>query len=165
MRDPIRDKTRPPRRRVTRITARSPPDMRYALMSGPGSSAGPEQVQSTRDLQRRKHRVLSHGLPSVSRSITDAIVLKQGDLFLIAAADGQVPSARTHGLGLYYHDCRFLRTYELRLNDEPPICLGATVASGDRGAVQLTNPAIEASGGAIPRDTLDVEWSRAIDAS
>jgi glycogen debranching enzyme len=134
-------------------------------MSSPAPAAGAEQGQSTRDLQSRKHRVLSHGLPSVSRSITDAIVLKQGDLFLIAAADGQVPSARTHGLGLYYHDCRFLRTYELRLNDEPPICLGATVASGDRGAVQLTNPDIEASGGAIPRDTLDVEWSRAIDAS
>jgi glycogen debranching enzyme len=110
--------------------------------------------------------VLSHGLPSVSRSITDAIVLKQGDLFLIAGPDGQVPSERTHGLGLYYHDCRFLRTYELRLNDEAPICLGATVASGDRGAVQLTNPDLEGrSAGEIPRDTLDLEWSRALDAA
>jgi glycogen debranching enzyme len=135
-------------------------------MSSAAPAAGAEQAQSTRDSQRRKHRVLSHGLPSVSRSISDAIVLKQGDLFLIAGPDGQVSSDRTHGLGLYYHDCRFLRTYELRLNDEPPICLGATVASGDHGAVQLTNPELEARTGAeIPRDTLDLEWGRAIDAS
>jgi glycogen debranching enzyme len=110
--------------------------------------------------------VLSHGLPSVSRTIADAIVLKQGDLFLIAGPDGQVPGGGTHGLGLYYHDCRFLRTYELRLNGQMPVCLGATVASGDRGAVQLTNP--ELGSGAdteIPRDTLDLEWSRAVDAS
>jgi glycogen debranching enzyme len=149
-----------------RITARAPPDVRYAFMSSSAPSAGVEQGQSTRDLQRRKHRVLSHGLPSVSRSIADAIVLKQGDLFLIAGPDGQVPSTRTHGLGLYYHDCRFLRTYELLLNDEQPVCLGATVASGDRGAVQLTNPEIEArAAGQVPRDTLDLEWKRAIDAA
>jgi len=135
-------------------------------MSSPGPSAGAAQGQTTRDLQRRKHRVLSHGLPSVSRSISDAIVLKQGDLFLIAGPDGQVPSSRTHGLGLYYHDCRFLRTYELQLNGEQPVCLGATVAAGDRGAVQLTNPEIALrAAGQIPRDTLDLEWSRAIDAS
>ena len=135
-------------------------------MSSPARAAGAEQGQSRRDSQSRKHRVLSHGLPSVSRSIADAIVLKQGDLFLIADPDGQVPSIRTHGLGLYYHDCRFLRTYELRLNGERPTCLGATVASGDRGAVQLTNPEIETgTADELPRDTLDLEWSREVDAS
>ncbi|HKT60506.1 MAG TPA: glycogen debranching N-terminal domain-containing protein [Gemmatimonadales bacterium] len=110
--------------------------------------------------------MLSHGLPSASRSIADAIVLKRGDLFLIADPDGQVPSGRTHGLGLYYHDCRFLRTYELRLNGQMPVTLGATVAAGDHGAVQLTNPEIgPCATGEIPRDTLDIEWSRAIDAT
>jgi glycogen debranching enzyme len=129
------------------------------------SSVGARQTDQSRDLQRRKHRVLSHGLPSVSRTIADAIVVKQGDLFLIAGPDGQVPSSRTHGLGLYYHDCRFLRTYELRLNHEMPLALGATVAYGDRGVVQLTNPEIgSTAGGEMPRETLDLEWSRAIDA-
>ena len=133
--------------------------------AGTSTPADAEQGKSTRDLQRRKRRVLSHGLPSVSRSIADAIVLKQGDLFLIAGPDGQVPGPRSHGLGLYYHDCRFLRTYELRLNDEMPVALGAAVASGDRGAVQLTNPEIRArTGGEIPRETLDIEWGRAIEA-
>jgi hypothetical protein len=69
--------------------------------------------RTSRDRQTRKHRLLSHGLPSVTRSIADAIVLKQGDLSLIADPDGQLPATTTHGLGLYYHDCRFLRTYEL----------------------------------------------------
>ncbi|HET7469220.1 MAG TPA: glycogen debranching N-terminal domain-containing protein [Gemmatimonadales bacterium] len=135
-------------------------------MSSPARAAGAEQGQSRRDSQSRKHRASSHGLSSVSPSIADAIVLKQGDLFLIANPDGQVPGTGTHGLGLYYHDCRFLRTYELRLNGESLVCLGATVSSGDRGAVQLTNPEMETEGaGKIPRDTLDIEWSRAIDAS
>lgn len=116
------------------------------------------------DRKLRKHRVLSHGLPSVTRTIADAIVLKQGDLFLIAGPDGQVPHTSAHGLGLYYHDCRFLRTYEVRLNGASPVPLGVTVAEGDRGTVQLTNPELTGGRGrGLPRDTLDIEWNRSLD--
>ena len=132
-------------------------------MRGLSSSAGAAQDRPARNLQKRKHRVLSHGLPSVARSIADVIVLKQDDLFLLAGPDGQIGTG-THGLGLYYHDCRFLGTYELRLNGEAPVALGATVASGNLGAVELTNPELDGSGSDMPRDTLDIEWSRAFEA-
>ncbi len=84
-----------------------------------------EARRTLRDRQTLKHRLLSHGLPSVTRSTADTIVLKQGDLFLIADPDGQLPATTTHGLGLYYRDCRFLWTYELRLDGGALVPLGA----------------------------------------
>src|SRR5438034_8808261 len=107
--------------------------------SDPGNSA--------RNREMRKQRVLSQGIPSVTQSIADALVLKRGDLFLIAGPDGQLPATGGHGLGLYYHDCRFLRTYELRLNGAGVVSLGVTAAAGDRGIVQLTNPEIGGQSG------------------
>lgn len=112
----------------------------------------------------RKHRVLSQGIPSVTGTIADAVVLKDADLFLIFEPDGNLPRGGEHGFGLYYHDCRFLRTYELRLEGAAPAALGVTAAAGDRGLVQLTNPELDRPrGGALARDTLAIEWSRALD--
>jgi glycogen debranching enzyme len=128
----------------------------------PHARAGPSKAPG--DRHTRKHRVLSQGLPSITRSIANAVVLKQGDLFLIAEPDGQLPATSTHGLGLYYHDCRYLCTYELRLNGTAPVSLGVTAAAGDHGIVQLTNPELDDPAyGALPRDTLDIEWSRSLD--
>jgi glycogen debranching enzyme len=112
----------------------------------------------------RKQRVLTHGTPSVTRTIADALVLKDGDLFLVTESDGRVPAGPDHGLGLYYHDCRYLRTYELLIDDTLPVGLGAGTAAGYRASVQLTNPELRRSGGAdVPRDTLGIEWTRTLD--
>ena len=114
----------------------------------------------------RKQRVLTHGTPSVTRTIADALVLKDGDLFLVTEPSGSVPRGGDHGLGLYYHDCRYLRMYELRIGGALPVPLGAGVGAGYRASVQLTNPELRPSGGgAIPRDTLGVEWARTLDGA
>ena len=132
-------------------------------MSADTSSVGVQSAPSADTLQR-KHRVLSQGIPSVTDTIADAVVLKDGDLFLICAPDGRLPSGRGHGLGLYYHDCRYLRTYELRLYDTLPTPLGVNVAAGARGSVQLTNPELAGTGaGALPQGSIDLEWDRALD--
>jgi glycogen debranching enzyme len=112
----------------------------------------------------RKQRVLTQGTASVTRTIADAIVLKAGDLFLISEPDGRLPTGTGHGLGLYYHDCRFLRTYELRIDGTLPVPLGADVAAGDRGSVQLTDPEpYRTRTPRAPRDAVGIEWSRALD--
>jgi len=112
----------------------------------------------------RKQRVLTHGTPSVTRTIADALVLKDGDLFLVTEPDGRVPSDAEHGLGLYYHDCRYLCTYELLLEDTLPVGLGAGAAAGYRGSIQLTNPELRPPDCAdVPRDTLGIEWDRTLD--
>ncbi len=125
----------------------------------------PESTSSSQSggARQRKHQVLSQGLPSVTRTIADAVVLKDGDLFLVTEPDGRLPASRGHGLGLYYHDCRYLRTYELRLDGKIPTALGVTTSAGDHGHIQLTNPELEQSGDELPRDTLSIEWARTID--
>ena len=40
---------------------------------------------------------------------------KDGDVFLVTNQNGNVPMKGPHGFGLYYHDCRFLDGYLLRL--------------------------------------------------
>ena len=120
---------------------------------------------TTRAREGRKHHVLSQGIPSVTASIADAVVLKDGDLFLIFAPGGELPAKGAHGLGLYYHDCRYLRTYQLRLNGEAPTPLGVTTAAGARGRVELTNPELSGTTGGLPRDTLAIEWGRTLDGS
>jgi glycogen debranching enzyme len=118
--------------------------------------------RETRDA--RKQRVLTHGTPSLTRAIADAIVLKDSDLFLITERDGSVPGAGDHGLGLYYHDIRFLRTYEFQINGQSPVALGSVSGGGYRSSLQLTNPELGAAPGAvIPRETLGIEWARALD--
>ena len=136
-----------------------------AQRAQPAHAEENKQQLSPQETRERKQRVLTKRTPSVVRSIADAIVIKDQDLFFLCAPDGNVPLDERHGYGLYYHDCRFLRTYELRLNGVPPVALGATVAEGDRGSVQLTNPELaHESGRGMPRDTLAIEWSRTLDA-
>jgi hypothetical protein len=67
------------------------------------------------------------------RSIADAFVLKDGDLFLLTESDGRIPVENDHGFGLYHHDCRYLNAYELRLCDTYSVVLGSTAEAGGTG--------------------------------
>jgi glycogen debranching enzyme len=115
------------------------------------SSRKVTRVTPARRRESRKERVLSQGIPSVTPGIADAAVLKDGDLFLIFTPAGELPAGSAHGLGLYYHDCRYLHTYQLRLKGQPPTALGVSTAAGQAGRVELT------------RGTLTIEWGRALD--
>ncbi len=64
-------------------------------------------ARTKRENDERKHRLQSDGRSSVTGSIAHAIVLKDRDLFFLSEADGSVPLKGDHGLGLYYHDCRY----------------------------------------------------------
>ncbi|HKU60903.1 MAG TPA: glycogen debranching N-terminal domain-containing protein [Gemmatimonadales bacterium] len=88
----------------------------------------------------------------MTETIADAVVLKDGDVFLMFGPDGALPEGRKHGLGLYFHDCRYLRTYRLRVDSAIPTALGVTTVAGARGAIELSS-----------RDTRSIEWSRVLD--
>ena len=45
----------------------------------------------------RKQRVLTQGTPSVVRNISDAIVIKEGDIYFLTLPDGRVPMRRGMG--------------------------------------------------------------------
>ena len=63
---------------------------------------------SRKSKRARKSQLLVHGAPSVTRSIADAICIKNGNLYFVTESDGSVPIEGSHGYGLYYHDCRYL---------------------------------------------------------
>src|SRR5947209_4873343 len=99
----------------------------------------------------RKQRVLTQGTPSVVSSIADAVVLKNENLFFLTKPDGVVPLGGSHGFGLYYHDCRFLNGYELKLADASPQALAANAKGCFLGVFQLTNPDLKMANGRLLR--------------
>lgn len=115
--------------------------------------------------QERKERVLTQGTPSVVRSIADAVVIKDEGLFLLTTPDGRVPLQGEHGYGLYFHDCRFLNGYELKLAGGTPSGLAASAAAGFMAVFQLTNTDLRTEGGRlIPKEQIGVKWQRVLDA-
>lgn len=51
----------------------------------------------------------------IAPDLTDAVVIKHGNLLLICRPDGSLPAEEPHPLGLWFRDCRFLSAHELRV--------------------------------------------------
>ncbi len=73
-------------------------------------------------------------------NLADALVIKRGNLFVVAPRDGDLPG-EPHPHGLWYRDCRHLSVHRLRLNGEPLLLLQASDALGTRSWHELTHPA------------------------
>jgi glycogen debranching enzyme len=99
----------------------------------------------------------------LSRSIAEAIVIKNDNLFFLTTKTGEVPTRGGHGLGLYYHDCRYLNGYALRLADTDPTVLVNNAAAGDRAVLELTNVDLHAGDQVIPKETIALTWERVLD--
>ena len=113
----------------------------------------------------RKQHALTQGRASVVRSITDAVVAKDGEPFFLCEPDGQVPVDGRHGYGFYHHDCRFLAGYELTLGGRTPDALAATEASGTTLVIEVTNPDLGTGDARIPKEQVGITWTRTVDAS
>ena len=99
------------------------------------------------------------------RSVARAVVIKEGDIFLLAEHSGEVPAGNQDGFGLYYHDCRFLNGYELRIAGTHPIAL---VCSDERGSIaqfELTNEPFQLDGDAqVAQQTFGITLQRVINS-
>ena len=113
----------------------------------------------------RKQRVLTQGTPSVVRNISDAIVIKEGDIYFLTLPDGRVPMSKGHGYGLYYHDCRFLNGYDMKVADVHPSSLVASAERGYMSLFQLTNPDLRMEDGTIKKEHIGIEWERLLDSN
>jgi glycogen debranching enzyme len=119
---------------------------------------------SAQEKEEHKRRVLTQGAPSVTGSIADAVVVKNGNLFFLTDQVGIVPLSGDHGFGLYYHDCRYLSGYDLKLAGAVPLRLVSTAEQGYLAAFQLTNPDIRMSGGGLIRkEEIGIRWERLVD--
>jgi glycogen debranching enzyme len=114
---------------------------------------------------RARERILTQPEPAKIRKSTDAVVLKGGGLFLVAAEGGDVPFTLPHAYGLFYRDCRFLDGYTLRLDGVDPVVLGGTTERSVETRHHLTNeelPGASDNGAAVPKNTLAIERERVI---
>lgn len=109
----------------------------------------------------RKHQVLSRNTPSDVESIASAIVIKDEDLFFLSDAAGRVPLGGDHGLGLYYHDCRYLNGYELYFGGAYPDVLASTGQAGYSALFQLANGTIPVGRSkALQKERISMRWER-----
>jgi glycogen debranching enzyme len=113
---------------------------------------------------RRREQILTQHQPTKVRRTDDAVVLKQGSLFLLATEGGDVPWTLPHGFGLFYQDCRYLDGYTLRLNGYEPTHLSVDAGRGYETRHDLANPALpHVDGGEpVPNNTLGVRRRRLI---
>jgi glycogen debranching enzyme len=136
---------------------RKPLAKRNSASRGRGTSDGREDTEgSTREKSRA----------ALVESIASALVIKDEDVFFLCAENGELPLQGRHGYGLYYHDCRFLDGYELRLAGSPLSRLISSADVGFKAELELTNLDTRlADGRTMPKEELAVHWERVLDAS
>jgi glycogen debranching enzyme len=101
------------------------------------------------------------------RSIADALVLKDRDLFMVTDRSGNVPGTVGHGFGIYLHDCRFLSTLQLAVSG---VTLEPRATDDSRGNVALIELGNDvdiglAGGEVLSRQKLVVELRRTLDGA
>ncbi len=121
-------------------------------------------LQAAESRDDRREETLTKVRPARADSLADAIVIKNENVFFVARPDGNVPLRNSHGMGLYYHDCRYVNGYEIELAGQKPAHLSASSVQGSSGVFTLTNPRIELEGGGfLDEEELGITWRRLID--
>ena len=107
---------------------------------------------------------LAPGMTAVTSSIAHAVVLKDDDLFFLCQPDGTVPLELNHGFGLFYHDCRYLSGYDVRLGGKKPDSLVWNADSGVKAVLALSNADIRTlDGRRLDKHSIEVKWERVVD--
>ena len=100
------------------------------------------------------------------RDIRDALVIREGDLFLLTDTIGNVPPNNPNGFGLYHADTRYLSVYDFSFADARPVMLLSTAELGFSEEQVLTNPTMLSDDGRIlPRGSLELRRQRMVDGS
>jgi glycogen debranching enzyme len=135
--------------------------MAHPTQEVPRKSDRGEEPQS--HAHERKRRVLNHGRSSVTGSVAGAQVIKDGSVFFLCEPDGRVPLGGQHGMGLYYHDCRYLDGYELHVANVTLDLLASTAVEGFAASIELTNPDIRSRGHLVEKEQVAIRWRRTVD--
>src|SRR3990172_8498330 len=110
----------------------------------------------------RQDRVtLPQGEPMGIEDIHDALVIREGDIFLLMDRSGNVPLDDNRGLGLYHADTRHLSGFNFYFHSSSPVVLLSTAELGFGSEHVLTNPQLRtADGQVIPRGRGSVRRQR-----
>src|SRR6266567_4765267 len=101
---------------------------------------------------------------SIKGNVAEALVIKNGNLFFLSEPDGTVPLTPGHGFGLYYHDCRFLNGYELKISGRKPEVLVRNADRGFMATLGLSNPDLSADGKSLLKHSVEIRWERVASA-
>ncbi|HET9015246.1 MAG TPA: glycogen debranching N-terminal domain-containing protein [Thermomicrobiaceae bacterium] len=94
---------------------------------------------------------------------TTAMVLKQGEVFLVADQGGDIGRS-VAGAGIYFRDTRFLSQYHLLLNDQAPVLLDSSAEHNTVGIAQFGNACLtSADGDEILPNTISLRRYRLVD--
>lgn len=95
--------------------------------------------------------------------IHDALIIREGDIFLLMDTSGNVPIGNDRGFGLYHNDTRYLSGFNFFFHTSPPVVLLSTAELGFSSEHVLTNPQLRTHDGrVIPRGTIEVRRQRLI---
>jgi glycogen debranching enzyme len=100
------------------------------------------------------------------RDIRDALVIREGNVFLLTDTAGNVPPNNPNGFGLYHADTRYLSVYDFSFADARPVMLLSTAELGFSEEQVLTNPTILSDDGRVlPRGSLELRRQRVVDGA
>src|SRR4030043_2428028 len=113
-----------------------------------------------------KKALLPETEPMLIRDIRDALVIREGDLFLLTDTMGNVPPNNPNGFGLYHGDTRHLSVYDFSFADARPVVLLSTAELGFSEEQVLTNPTMLSDDGRVlPRGSLELRRQRVGDGA
>jgi glycogen debranching enzyme len=153
-------------KRAATLVGRAPSLQIQRAMAG-GKRRAAERARGAPRGERpetRTRRVMHRDRPSINGGIADAVVMKAGELFFLAQPTGDVPLSNPNGFGLYYHDCRYLDGYELKLGGHAPQALAADASRGCQATFWLTNPDLTTDDGVIAKEDVSIRWIRLLES-
>ena len=118
---------------------------------------GPEDRNRGGQLRGWEHQPDTHGLVE---DISDALVCRNNDEFLVTNLDGEMESKAGSGLGYYVRDSRHLSGYSLRINGETPLVLASAAQSGFSQEQVLGNRRGLYEGQVVGRATIELVRTR-----
>jgi glycogen debranching enzyme len=96
-----------------------------------------------------------HKKHTLSTNIINEMVIRDDELMFVTQEDGEIPITENYGYGLYYHDCRYLSGFLMRLMDTPPTHVLSSDERGFRSTLMVTNPEIkDCMDTTVPKETL-----------
>ncbi len=108
--------------------------------------------------------MLPEGEPRVIEDIRDALIIREGGLFLLTDTDGSIPLNNDSGFGLYHNDTRYLSGWDLSLIGVEPIVLLSTAEMGFGEEQVMTNPElVNEQGEILPSGSLEIRRQRVLD--
>jgi glycogen debranching enzyme len=90
-----------------------------------------------------------------SNNITNQLVIRDDELTFVTLQNGEIPVKENYGYGLYYHDCRYLSGFLIKLMGVPPTRILSSDERGFRSTLVATNPEFnDCNGKLIEKETI-----------